>query len=94
MEKEAQIYKLSVEILRTPCLQSKQGEAYQLAKLLYAQGYRKLPKDKPPLLSDERLWQIVEELYTPMIIAQAVAEAQGEADIKFYSEGRNETENQ
>jgi len=96
MDKEAQIYDLLLEILTTPCLQSKQGEAYRLAKLLYGGGYRKLPKDKPPLLGEEKVFELlgitelpkadeaIIMLHQDVAFVGKIAQAQREADIKHY----------
>jgi len=61
------------------------------------EGYRKPPKDKPPLLSDEEMESIYksnlrgkpysyfpEEVYSPAQQRHDIAQAQREADIKHY----------
>ena len=64
-------------------------EANQILTSLKELGYRKLPKDKPPLLSDEKLphWIKYPDGGKGDVIEayKAVAQAQREADIKFYS---------
>ena len=66
---------------------------HRLAEL----GYRKLPQAKPPLLSDEELENLkteyekileVEWHPTVLYLLAVVAQAQREADIKFYSMGK------
>ena len=51
-------------------------------------GYRKLPQDRPPLLSDEAMdkaYIIPDKTQTwPYHLRNSIAEAQREADIKFY----------
>jgi len=52
-------------------------------------GYRKLPKDKPPLLSDEQIMKLYEGDFWHKIHSDGVGkllEAQREADIKHYEE--------
>lgn len=55
-------------------------------------GYRKLPKDKPPLLSSEEFiaeFKKMEEsnavVNMPWMWGKQVAQAQREGDIKFYT---------
>ena len=56
-------------------------------------GYRKPPKGEPPLLSDEEIVGALNDLIaSPAIIKKperAIAQAQREADIKYYEEGND-----
>ncbi|MBA7581213.1 hypothetical protein ES708_23115 [subsurface metagenome] len=66
------------------------GNTITLLNQLGQLGYRKLPKDKPPLLSDEEIVEArIENWSKPsgkrIPKDRAIAQAQREADIKFYS---------
>lgn len=65
----------------------------QILQALRQLGYRKLPKDKPPLLSDEKLnalWRCekgLPEWATWEVPKWFAKQAQREADIKHYEGG-------
>ena len=63
------------------------GVAADIIGIIEALGYRKLPKDKPPLLSDGTIKAYVDKYKDndkPFIFAISLLQAQREADIKHY----------
>lgn len=87
MDKEAQEhigYFLSVaqKIGKNRDYLNVRGSARALLNQLEQLGYRKLPKDKPPLLRDEEITEV--SFCKTMGRYKEVAQAQREADIKWY----------
>lgn len=100
MDKEAQekIVKILNEPLKAPWAGNavdtiQAGIEYQALEILQTLeqlGYRKLPKEEPPLLSDEEIIQALDNLIASSQVIKrperAVAQAQREADIKWYGD--------